>query len=159
MWLSLDSKGAWPRAWEYVFLISIYILAKPALLEVTQVSVLLCVLYYPGVECLCVCRVCPVLGRWGEKWKGIEGSKAVMRLRGLGGDRVGESGQWSNGNGQTHHSGFLTHLSGTRAVASCVPQIPFLLNISHRQRRGYISLLFTLLIHHCIYSESQFIFF
>lgn len=37
---------------------SMYIRAKPVLLEVTWVSILLCVLCCHGVEHMCACRVC-----------------------------------------------------------------------------------------------------
>ena len=71
-----------------------------------------------------------------------------------GDNGVGEPGHGTNRNGQAHHQGFLICLAH---VASCVPQILFLLNIPHRED-GTVTFLSTLLIHHWIYSESQFIF-
>ena len=80
--------------------------------------------------------------------------KAVMIWGEQGDNGVGEPGHGTNRNGQAHHRGFLICLAH---VASSVPQILFLLNIPHRED-GTVTFLSTLLIHHRIYSESQFIF-
>ena len=64
---------------------------------------------------------------------------------------MGVKQKWTNSLAPFHT------LSGT-SLASCVRQIPCLLNILHAERKGPISLPFTSFIYY-IYSESQLIFF
>ena len=105
------------------------------------------------VECECMCL--PVGVRKVKRAaKRPRRQKAVMIWGEQGDNGVGEPGHGTNRNGQAHHQGFLICLAH---VASCVPQILFLLNIPHRED-GTVTFLSTLLIHHWIYSESQFIF-
>lgn len=139
-----------------------YIPAKPVLLEVPWVSVFLCVLCYQGVESVRACRVCMhgfarcvCVRKMKREVKRHRRQKAVTIWGEQGDNGVGEPGHGTNRNGQGHHRGFLIRLAH---VASCVPRSPFLLNIPHREE-GTVALLSTLLIHHWIYSKSQFIFF
>lgn len=116
----------------------------------------------PRMESMCACRMCMhvftlcvCVRKTKREVKRHRGQKAVMTWGEQGDNGVGEPGHGTDRNGQGHHRGFLICLA---YVSSCVPRIPFLLNIPHREE-GTVALLSTLLVHHWIYSKSQFIFF
>lgn len=115
--------------------------AKPVLLEVMWVSIFLC-FFATRMESMCACRMCMhvftlcvCVREDEEKWKGTEGrkqwwfgeNKVIMGWESLA---HGWLQKWTRSS-----SRLLMRLA---YVASCVPRVPFLLNIPHRER-GYSS--------------------